>query len=108
VNWHLVPSHDETELGGVSQGVQAFPQLAVSLSETQLSWQLCVPAGQLPSQALAISMHAPLQSLLPVGHSLPHFEPSHVALPPLGIGHGEQPAPHVIGSVSLAQMGPQA
>ena len=105
-NAHWAPSHDAWLLAGGWQGVQDIPQLAVSLSETQLPPQSCVPVGHAPSQDLSSPMQAPLQSFIFAGQTAPHFVPSQVADPPLGIGHGEQPVPQVMGSVLLAQLLP--
>jgi hypothetical protein len=109
VNAQLVPSQLDLPFAGALQGVhEEVPQLAASVFETQLPLQLWVPDGQLPSHALPAAMQVPLHSVVPVGHSAPHLEPSQVALPPLGTGQGEQPVPQVMGSVSPAQVEPQA
>jgi hypothetical protein len=105
-NAHLAPSHDAWLFAGGWQGEQDVPQFAVSLSETQLPPQSCVPVGQAPSQALPSSMQAPLHSFIFAGQTAPHIVPSQVADPPVGMGQGEHPVPHVSGSLLLAQLLP--
>ena len=41
-----------------------------------------VPVPHTPLQAIAFAMHAPLQTLLPVGHAGRQARPSHVTVPP--------------------------
>jgi hypothetical protein len=52
-----------------------------------------LPAGHLPSQAAASSMHAFRQTFLPAGHSAPQRVPSHEPVPPVGAGQGWQALP---------------
>ena len=84
------------------------PQLEGSVFATQLSPQLRVPSGQTPPQGLPTSMQAPLHRVVPAGHSVPHWLPLQVALPPVGDGQAVQLVPQVCGSVSFTQRGPQA
>jgi hypothetical protein len=75
-DWQLkpqvVPLQVAWPLAGGWQGMHEEPQLAVSVLETQLSLQLCVPAGHVPPQGLTSSRQTPLQSLVLAGHVVPH------------------------------------
>ena len=42
----------------------------------------------------AVGMQPLRHSFVPLGQVPPHDMPSHVAVPPVGIAHGEQDAPH--------------
>jgi hypothetical protein len=103
---HEAPLQEALPLLGVLHGVHEVPQLATSLSKTQLPLQLWVPEGQLPPQAFPAAMQVPLHNIVPPGHSAPHFVPSHVAVPPIGTGQGVQPVPQLATSVSFAQPAP--
>jgi hypothetical protein len=105
---HLPPSHVAFALGWRPHGVQEPPQLAVSLSGTQLPAQSWLPAGHWVSQDLPAGRHSPLQSVIPAGQDAPHIAPSQVAVPPTGTVQGEQPVPQVRGSLSRTQLFPQA
>jgi hypothetical protein len=74
--------------------------------------QLC-PDGHVVPQApqfeasLASSTHAPPHTVAPLGHACPQAPPTHVALPPVGAGHGEHDDPHDVTAVSETQLLPQ-
>ena len=106
VKSQLVPLQVAVPFAGCLHGIHAVgPQLAGSLSETQLPLQLCVPAGHDPSQALPAGMQLPLHKVVPLGHLAPHWVPSQVASPPMGIGQAVQPVPQLIG-LSLRRQSP--
>jgi hypothetical protein len=42
----------------------------------------------------AAGTQLPRHSFVPLGQVPPHDMPSHVAVPPVGMAHGEQDAPH--------------
>ena len=74
---------------GTMQALQPAPQKEVLVSAWHTPLQLCVPVGQVPLQAIALAMQAPLHSLLPLGHAGTHARPSHVTdPPPVGAWHG--------------------
>jgi hypothetical protein len=50
-----------------------------------------------------VSMQTLLQSVPELPHAVPQAVPSHVAEPPLGVGHGVHDAPHVATDVFEAQ-----
>jgi hypothetical protein len=97
-----VPSHVASALSGGRQGVQEVPQELTSLLATQFPPQSCLPAGHWPLQAMPVGIHAPAHSWVPPGQALPHFVPSHVAVPPIGASQGVQDVPQVLMSVSRA------
>jgi hypothetical protein len=72
---------------GAVQLLQPAPQKEVLVSAWQTPLQLCVPLGQVPLQAIAFAMQAPLHSLLPLGHAGTHASPSQVTVPPVGGWH---------------------
>ena len=41
-----------------------------------------------------VGMQLPRHNFVPLGQVPPHVLPSHAAVPPVGIAHGEQDAPH--------------
>lgn len=106
LNPHDFPSQVASASGGGSQGKQPVPQLLVSVSETQLPLQSCLPAAHWPLHDCAEGMQAPAQSFVPAGHSPPHLLPSHVALPPLGVSQAVHELPQVAGSVLATQASP--
>jgi hypothetical protein len=108
VKSQVVPSQVALPFACGSQGLHEAPQLAVSLLGTQLPLQLWVPSGQVPSHAFPFAWQMPLHKVVSAGHSEPHLVPSQVALPPDGIGQGEQPMPQLIGSLLAAQDEPHA
>jgi hypothetical protein len=67
---------------GTVQALQPAPQKVVLVSDWHTLLQLCVPVGQVPLQAIALAMQAPLHSLLLLGHAGTHARPSHVTEPP--------------------------
>jgi hypothetical protein len=67
---------------GTAQALQPAPQKEVLVSAWHTLLQLCVPVGQVPLQAIALAMQAPLHSLLPLAHAGTHASPSHVTEPP--------------------------
>lgn len=68
--------------GGAGQTLQPAPQKLVLVSDWQMPEQLCVPVGHVPLHAIALGMHAPLQSLLVEGQDDPQARPSQDAVPP--------------------------
>lgn len=53
-------------------------------------------------------MHVPAHRVWPGGHVPPQVLPSHVAVPPTGVGQGSQDVPQVATSASSTQSSPQA
>jgi len=100
---HTLSLQDAMPLAGDGHAVHAVPQLAGSLSDWQVPWQSCIPAGQTPRQLCAPGMQAPAQSFVPLGQVAPHETPSHVATPPVGDAHGVQDTPQVCTSWSDTQ-----
>jgi hypothetical protein len=90
----FVPSQVELPLPageGSGQALQrVVPQLWVLVLARQKPLQLCVPAPQLPLQAVAMPTQAPLHSCMPVGHIELQARPSQVAVPPVGTGQAAQ------------------
>jgi hypothetical protein len=94
---------------GTGHGVHDAPHEFTSVDERHSPLHACVPFGQLPLQAVALSMQAPLQSFLSVGQLPPQDVPSHVAVPPpVGATHGVQETPQVRGSSLSTQVPPQS
>ncbi len=58
-------------------------------------------------QSVARFTHAPVHSVVPVGHDVPHAPPAQVALPPIGDRHGIHDVPHEFTAVSDTQLPPQ-
>jgi hypothetical protein len=88
------------------QALHRIPHEFVLVLSTQMLLQLCVAAGQAP-QAWLEGMQAPLQRLCPMGHVPPQVVPSHVALPPVMLGHAKQDdAPQEPTSVLLTHFVP--
>ena len=87
---------------GDGQAEQRSPQEPTSPFGWQMPLQLCLPDAQVPPQAAAASMHAPLHSCIPVGQTDAHASPLQVALPPVGTGHAvHDVVPHVALSALL-------
>jgi hypothetical protein len=104
-----VPSQEATPLAGAEQGVHdVMPQPLGLVFAWQLPLQLCVPAGHVPRQACAVGMQPPVHSFVPLGHVPPHERPSQVAVPPVGIAHAVQDAPHDPISVLTRHCDPHA
>jgi hypothetical protein len=98
VKSQALPSQVALAWAGGAQGVQeVVPQLAGSLSETQLPLQSWVPLSHTPLQDLPSSRQTPAHSVVRGGHFVPHMLPLHVASPPVGAGQGEQAVPQLCG-----------
>jgi hypothetical protein len=103
---HLLPSQVASEAVGGVQGEQDVPHEVVLLLGTQFPPQSCEPDGQTPLHALSFPMQLPAHNFDPFGQVAPHLVPSHVALPPMGMGQALHDVPHVFGSLSLTHASP--
>lgn len=104
VKSHFVPSQVAVPPAGAVQVVHdVAPHEAMLVFWLQMPPQLCEAVSHALLQAMALSMHAPAHSFLPVGHVPLHVPPAvHVAVPPVTGGHALHDLPHVATSVSLA------
>jgi hypothetical protein len=73
---------------GFGHAVQLVPQVSAEPFETQMPLQACRPASQVPLQAMALAMHLPAHSLVPLGQLWTQLKPSQATLPPSGFWHG--------------------
>jgi hypothetical protein len=69
---------------GLGHDVHKVPHESMLALDLQSPWQLWVPAGQVPSHAAVLAMHAPAQSFIPAGHAGTQAVPSQVTVPPIG------------------------
>jgi len=94
-------------LAGGAHGAHDVPQLLVLLSAWQVPAQSWLPLRQAPWQLWAVAIQAPAHSFMVLGQVPPQILPSHVAVPPVGTGQGEQEEPQVATSALLAHVVPQ-
>jgi hypothetical protein len=69
---------------GFGQEVHEAPQLSTLVFIAQRPPQSWVPVAHTPEQEALVAMHAPAQSLVPVGQLGTHDVPSQVTAPPVG------------------------
>lgn len=105
----VVPLQVAEPFCGTGQGSHLVPQEARLVFERQLPLQLCVPSGQVPSQAVATPRQTPLHSLVPMGHSGSQARPLvQETEPPVGTEQGSQEVvPQWATSSFLTQVVPQ-
>jgi hypothetical protein len=65
------------------------------------SW---LPDGQTPAHDEVAGMQSPAHRVIPGGQVPPHIVPSHVAVPPVGTGHGTQAEPQLATSLLSTQI----